>query len=67
MRELLSNASDGPLPFKDAELVFENIMDGNLSEIEIASFLSSEIKYPITDAYKVANHSLLKLLEELLQ
>lgn len=33
--------------------------------IEIASFLSSEIKYPITDAYKVANHSLLKLMEEL--
>ncbi|WP_226990057.1 ADP-ribosylglycohydrolase family protein [Cellulophaga baltica] len=33
--------------------------------LEIASFLSSEIKYPITDAYKVANHSLLKLTEEL--
>lgn len=33
--------------------------------LEIASFLSSEIKHPITDAYKVANHSLLKLLEEL--
>jgi ADP-ribosyl-[dinitrogen reductase] hydrolase len=33
--------------------------------LEIASFLSSEIKYPITDAYKVANHSLLNLLEEL--
>jgi len=41
MRELLSNASDGPLPFEDAELVFENIMDGNLSEVEISSFLTS--------------------------
>lgn len=33
--------------------------------LEMASFLSSEIKYPIIDAYKVANHSLLKLAEEL--
>ena len=41
MKELLSNASNGPISFKDAELVFENIMDGNLSEIEIASFLTS--------------------------
>ena len=41
MKELLSNASDGPISFKDAELVFENIMDGNLSEVEISSFLTS--------------------------
>ncbi|MFL2793707.1 MAG: anthranilate phosphoribosyltransferase [Paracoccaceae bacterium] len=41
MKELLSNASNGPIPFKDAELVFENIMDGNLSEVEISSFLTS--------------------------
>lgn len=33
--------------------------------LEFASFLSSEVKYPISDAYKVANHSLLKLTEEL--
>ena len=33
--------------------------------LEFASFLSSDIKYPIIDAYKVANHSLLKLTEEL--
>ena len=41
MKDLLANASNGPIPFKDAELVFDNIMDGNLSEIEIASFLTS--------------------------
>ena len=33
--------------------------------LEIASFLSAEFEYPITEAYKVANHSLLNLLEEL--
>lgn len=33
--------------------------------LEFASFLSSEVKYPITDAYKVANHSLMKLTEQL--
>ena len=33
--------------------------------LEIASFLSSEVKYPITEAYKVANHSLLKLTQDL--
>jgi ADP-ribosyl-[dinitrogen reductase] hydrolase len=33
--------------------------------LEFAAFLNSEIKYPIMDAYKVANHSLLKLTEEL--
>ena len=41
MKDLLANASNGPIPFKDAELVFENIMDGNLSEVEISSFLTS--------------------------
>uniref|UniRef100_A0A4W5LJL6 ADP-ribosylhydrolase ARH3 n=1 Tax=Hucho hucho TaxID=62062 RepID=A0A4W5LJL6_9TELE len=33
--------------------------------LEFASFLSSEVKYPITDAYKVANYSLIKLTEQL--
>jgi ADP-ribosyl-[dinitrogen reductase] hydrolase len=33
--------------------------------LEFASFLNSEVKYPITDAYKVANHSLIKLTEQL--
>ncbi len=33
--------------------------------LEIASFLSSEVKYPITDAYKAANLSLLQLMKEL--
>ena len=41
MKELLSDASNGPISFKDAERVFENIMDGTLSEVEISSFLTS--------------------------
>ena len=41
VKELLSNATQGPISFKDAELVFENIMDGNLSVVEISSFLTS--------------------------
>ena len=41
MKALLSNATQGPLSFKDAEFVFENIMDGNLSTVEISSFLTS--------------------------
>ena len=41
MKELLSDASNGPISFKDAERVFENIMDGNLSDVEISSFLTS--------------------------
>ena len=41
VKELLSKATQGPISFKDAEIVFENIMDGNLSEVEISSFLTS--------------------------
>ena len=41
VKELLSKATQGPISFKDAELVFENIMDGNLSAVEISSFLTS--------------------------
>ncbi len=41
LKELFSNATQGPLSFKDAELIFENIMNGKLSEIEISSFLTS--------------------------
>lgn len=33
--------------------------------IEFASFVSSEVKYPLKDAYKVANNSLKKLTEKL--
>ncbi|MDC3080720.1 anthranilate phosphoribosyltransferase [Paracoccaceae bacterium] len=41
VKELLLNATQGPISFKDAEIVFENIMDGNLSAVEISSFLTS--------------------------
>ncbi len=41
MKTLLSNATQGPISFKDAEFVFDNIMDGNLSTVEISSFLTS--------------------------
>ena len=41
VKELLSKATQGPISFKDAETVFGNIMDGNLSDVEISSFLTS--------------------------
>ena len=41
VKELLSKATQRPISFKDAEIVFENIMDGNLSDVEISSFLTS--------------------------
>ncbi len=41
LKELFSNATQGPLSFKDAEFVFENIMDAKLSEVAISSFLTS--------------------------
>ena len=41
VKELLSKATQGPISFKEAEIVFENIMDGNLSDVEISSFLTS--------------------------
>ena len=41
IKTLLSNATQGPISFKDAEFIFENIMNGNLSTVEISSFLTS--------------------------
>ena len=41
LKELLSDATQGPISFEDAELVFRSIMDGELSEVEISSFLTS--------------------------
>ena len=41
LKNLLSRVTQGPLSFNDAELVFEAIMDGKLSEVEISSFLTS--------------------------
>ena len=41
VKELLSKATQGPISFKDAEIVFESIMNGNLSDVEISSFLTS--------------------------
>ena len=41
IKELLSNATQRPLSFEDAELVFECIMDGKLTGVEISSFLTS--------------------------
>ena len=39
VKELLAEATQGPLSFKDAEIVFDNIMDGNLSESKYLHFL----------------------------
>ena len=41
IKKLLSDVSIGPIPFEDAEIVFEDIMDGVLTEIELSSFLTS--------------------------
>ena len=41
IKTLLSNATQGPISFKDAEFIFENIMNGNMSTVEISSFLTS--------------------------
>ena len=41
LKDLLSVATQGPISFKNAEFIFENIMDGKLSEVEISSFLTS--------------------------
>ena len=41
LKNLLSRVTQGPISFNDAELVFEAIMDGELSEVEMSSFLTS--------------------------
>ena len=41
LKDLLSRATQGPISFNGAEIVFEAIMDGKLSEVEISSFLTS--------------------------
>ena len=41
LKDLLSRATQGPISFNDAEIVFEAIMDGKLSDIEVSSFLTS--------------------------
>ena len=41
LKDLLSRVTQGPISFNDAEIVFEAIMDGKLSEVEISSFLTS--------------------------
>ena len=41
LKDLLSRATQGPISFNGAEIVFEAIMDGKLSDVEISSFLTS--------------------------
>ena len=41
IKDLLLRVTQGPISFNDAEIVFEAIMDGKLSEVEISSFLTS--------------------------
>ena len=41
LKDLLSRATQSPISFNDAENVFEAIMDGKLSEVEMSSFLTS--------------------------
>ena len=41
LKDLLSRVTQGPISFNDAEIVFEAIMDGKLSGVEISSFLTS--------------------------
>jgi anthranilate phosphoribosyltransferase len=41
LKDLLSRATQGPISFDGAELVFEAIMDGKLSDVELSSFLTS--------------------------
>ena len=68
MKALLSNATQGPISFKDAEFVFENIMDGNLSTVEISSFLTSlkvrgESIDELTAAASIMRKKSIKVLE----
>ncbi len=41
LKDLLSIATQGPISFNGAEIVFEAIMDGKLSDVELSSFLTS--------------------------
>ena len=41
LKDLLSRATQGPISFNGAEIVFEAIMDGKLSDVELSSFLTS--------------------------
>ena len=41
LKDLLSRATQGPISFNGAEIVFEAIMDGKLSDVEQSSFLTS--------------------------
>ena len=41
LKDLLSRATQGPISFSGAEIVFEAIMDGKLSDVELSSFLTS--------------------------
>ena len=41
LKDLLSRATQGPISFNGAEIVFEAIMDGKLSNVELSSFLTS--------------------------
>ncbi len=41
LKDLLSKATQGPISFNGAEIVFEAIMDGKLSDVELSSFLTS--------------------------
>ena len=41
LKDLLSRATQEPISFNGAELVFEAIMDGMLSDVELSSFLTS--------------------------
>ena len=41
LKDLLSRVTQRPISFNDAEIVFEAIMDGKLSGVEISSFLTS--------------------------
>ena len=41
VKDLLSKATQGPISFNGAEIVFEAIMDGKLSDVELSSFLTS--------------------------
>ena len=41
LKDLLSRATQGPISFNGAEIVFEAILDGKLSDVELSSFLTS--------------------------
>ena len=68
LKDLLSRVTQGPISFNDAEIVFEAIMDGKLSEVEISSFLTSlkvrgESIYELTAAASIMRKKSLKVLK----